>query len=149
MKMTFNISIIPLMITIIKYISFSQGHRNSLQAGKYFLLKEKYFKPIEMVLHVLLRVFSYLQIFFLFFFCLFVLTAKRYSRFRVWVCSAPAPSDFFFLFSFYGHTQGKWKFPGQGLNPICTCNIGSFNPLHQPRIKPTPLQQTELLQSDS
>ena len=62
------------MITIIKYISFSQGHRNSLQAGKYFLLKEKYFKPIEMVLNVLLRVFSYLQIFFFFF--LFMATPR-------------------------------------------------------------------------
>ena len=47
--MTFNIRIILRMITIIRCISFSQGHVNSLQAGKYFLLKENYLKPINEV----------------------------------------------------------------------------------------------------
>ena len=37
------------------------------------------------------------------------------------------------LFFFNGHTHRIWKFPGQGLNLSCSCDLchRSFNPLHQ------------------
>ena len=42
------------------------------------------------------------------------------------------------FYIFYGHTWGIWKFPGQGLNPSCSCDLCcscsnpvSFNPLCQ------------------
>ena len=45
---------------------------------------------------------------------------------------------------FYVCTHGIWKFPGYGLNLSYSCsNTGSFNPLHQPEIKPMPLQQSD------
>ena len=63
---------------------------------------------------------------------------------RIWkgsstpVCS-PHPSANFlslFIYFFYGHPQGIWKFSGQGLNLGCSCNLccscsnaRSFNPL--------------------
>ena len=56
----------------------------------------------------------------------------------------------FFFFFLNGHTHSKWKFPGQGLNLSCSCdlhcscsNASSFNPTHQARIKPTPLQRSK------
>ena len=42
-----------------------------------------------------------------------------------------------YLFIYYDHTHSIWKFPGQGSNPRCSCNLycscsstRSFNPLH-------------------
>ena len=39
---------------------------------------------------------------------------------------------------FNGHTHGLWRFPGQGWNQSCSCDLWwhkarSFNPLHQAR----------------
>ena len=33
-------------------------------------------------------------------------------------CGAALKSHFF-----YGHTHGTWKFPGQGQNPSCSCDL--------------------------
>ena len=44
------------------------------------------------------------------------------------------------LLYFYGCTLGAWKFPGQGLNPSCSCSdTGSFN-CAGPGLEAEPLQ---------
>ena len=65
-----------------------------------------------------------------------------------------------FLLLFHGHTQGIWKFLGQGLNlshssdlPHSCSNAGSFKPLlgrvlNPPGNEPAPLQWPELQQLD-
>ena len=47
----------------------------------------------------------------------------------------------FFLssfFSFYGHTRGIWKFPGQGLNCSCSCGLhhSHINAGSKPHLQP-------------
>ena len=56
----------------------------------------------------------------------------------------------FFFFYFYGYTHSLWKFPGQGLNPSCTCS-NAESLIHCARLgmEPIPPQQPELLQLDS
>ena len=57
------------------------------------------------------------------------------------------------FFSFYGCTHSIWKFPGQELNLSHICDPSgkarSLTHCPRPRMEPAPLQQPELLQSDS
>ena len=49
------------------------------------------------------------------------------------LCISSGLSSFDSIFFLNGPNPGLWKFPGQGLNPSCSCGRQnwSFNPLHQ------------------
>ena len=50
---------------------------------------------------------------------------------------------FFFLFCFFGCTRDIWKFPGQGLNPRCSCisDVGSLTHCTRLGTQPPPPQR--------